>query len=102
MFFKSSSSKGVALLALVRLATSTQVPFTSLNYHNSLGDNELAKPVITEEFSAEVLQILEKSGVQGTTVAVVRPDGDVELGAFGNRSESGDPTKPSARQDRSS
>lgn len=93
MFIRFSAS-GTVLLGLVGLVSSTQVPLAS--YHISPDDHEVGKPIITDEFSSEVLKILEKSGVQGTSVAIVRPDGEVELGAFGNRSEKGESTEPSA------
>ncbi|KLO13808.1 beta-lactamase/transpeptidase-like protein [Schizopora paradoxa] len=73
-----------------------QFPFTP-SYFNLFGEQEThpsTRNVINDEFSEYVERMTELWEVQGTTIAVVRPDGEVELGAWGVRSEEGDKVTP--------
>ncbi len=50
--------------------------------------------VIDHELSSFVKRMTEMWEVQGTTIAVVRPDGEVELGAWGIKTEDGNKMTP--------
>ncbi len=50
--------------------------------------------VIDHELSSYVKRMTEMWEVQGATIAVVRPDGEVELGAWGIKTEDGDEMTP--------
>ena len=69
-----------------KLAASTsslQQPYTS-NYDS--GYKSQGK-VITPEFSKYLTKVIEENNIPGLTLGVVRPDGEVEQGAWGIRSE---------------
>ena len=51
----------------------------------------IAKHIITEEFSAFVDEVRELHGVRGLSLGIVKADGSVELGGWGNSTETGDP-----------
>ena len=52
---------------------------------------KVAKRIITEEFSAFVDEVRESHGVRGLSLGIVKADGSVELGGWGNSTETGDP-----------
>ena len=43
--------------------------------------------VITPEFSEYLTKVIEENNIPGLTLGIVRPDGEVEQGAWGIRSE---------------
>lgn len=53
-----------------------------------------APKIITPELSNYVEQTLKTYDVPGMSLAVVRKDGTVELGAWGHKTENGDPATP--------
>jgi hypothetical protein len=50
--------------------------------------------VLDDDFADFVKDILANETIPGISVAVLRPDGEVELGAWGNRTEEGDELEP--------
>ena len=50
--------------------------------------------VITDEFNAFVQGVLNETGVHGLSLGIVKPDGSLEFGSWGNRTEDGDPVDP--------
>ena len=69
-----------------KLAASTyslQQPYAS-NYDS--GYKSQGK-VITPEFSKYLTKVIEENNIPGLTLGIVRPDGGVEQGAWGIRSE---------------
>lgn len=52
-------------------------------------------PIISPKFSDFVEGLLEKSNIKGLTLSVIRKNGETEYGAWGNRTEEGDATRPS-------
>ena len=52
------------------------------------------KQVIDVEFSAFVKETINKWGVKGLSLVVVRPDAEVEYGSWGVKSEEGDEVTP--------
>ncbi|KAI5123304.1 hypothetical protein M0805_009325 [Coniferiporia weirii] len=80
-----SPGPGRSLLAESPLASAdTQEPFLADEPANPVA------PVISADLSAFVTRVLREQSVRGLALGVVRPDGDIELGAWGNSSESGD------------
>ena len=53
-----------------------------------------ADVVVNEAFSADVQSLMGVSNVKGLSLVVVRPDGAVEFGSWGNRTEDGDKVTP--------
>jgi hypothetical protein len=53
-----------------------------------------APTVITDEFSKFVQDTMQANNVSGLSVGVLRPDGQVEYGSWGERTEEGDPITP--------
>ena len=47
--------------------------------------------VITEDFDTFVQGVLNETGVKGLALGIVKPDGSLEFGSWGNRTEDGDP-----------
>ena len=89
-----ASLLGLPLLTLFgidKLATST----SSLQQHHqqqhytSNYDSEYKSQgkVITPEFSKYLTKVIEENNIPGLTLGIVRPDGEVEQGAWGIRSE---------------
>lgn len=68
------------------MARCTQVPF-SFNTNQVLNSN----------FSEYVNHLRELWDVKGIAMSVILPDGAVELGAWGNRTEDGEPMTPNVR-----
>lgn len=70
------------------LRLGSQVPFAFSNlagHHlNALG------PVIDAKFSSYVEHLLDKEEIKGVSLAVVKPGGDTEYGAWGIRTEDGE------------
>jgi hypothetical protein len=81
---------GIVLLGLLARFScahaSTQQPFTS--------DAHAKNKVLNDDFVVFVKNILANETIPGISVAVVRPDGEVELGAWGNRTEEGTELEP--------
>lgn len=50
--------------------------------------------VITPRFSEFVEGLLNASNIHGLSLAIIRKDGEPEFGAWGSRTEEGDPTTP--------
>ena len=70
-----------------KLAASTsslQQPYYASNYDS--GYKSQGK-VITPEFSKYLTKVIEENNIPGLTLGIVRPDGEVEQGAWGIRSE---------------
>ncbi|KAJ6595625.1 beta-lactamase/transpeptidase-like protein [Mycena vulgaris] len=72
--------------ALGRCAS--QIPLDDLGVHNNQGK------VITEEISSYIQHELEANNVTGLSLGIVLPSGEMEFGAWGNRTESGDMVTP--------
>lgn len=87
----------VSFLPVHTACFSTQFPFFP-SYFNLFKEQEPAQPyvskIINDELSAYVERMTEMCEVKGTTIAVVRPDGEVEFGAWGIRTEDGDKMTP--------
>lgn len=63
-------------------ALAQQTPFAS------------SKRILTPEFSEYAERVIKDEGIPGYSLAVVRRDGGIELGAWGNMTEDGRPTTP--------
>lgn len=50
--------------------------------------------VINSELGHHVEHLMDLWGIKGIALGVVRPDGEVEFGAWGNRTEDGEGTTP--------
>ncbi|KAJ7292859.1 beta-lactamase/transpeptidase-like protein [Mycena rebaudengoi] len=50
--------------------------------------------IITDEFSSYIRNAMQAYNVSGLSLGVLRPDGQVEYGSWGNRTEEGDPVTP--------
>ncbi|KAJ7292861.1 beta-lactamase/transpeptidase-like protein [Mycena rebaudengoi] len=50
--------------------------------------------VITDEFSSYIRNAMQAYNISGLSLGVLRPDGQVEYGSWGNRTEEGDPVTP--------
>ncbi|KAJ7160591.1 beta-lactamase/transpeptidase-like protein [Mycena crocata] len=50
--------------------------------------------ILTDEFSSFVRATMQAHNVSGLSLGILRPDGEVEYGAYGNRTEDGDPVTP--------
>ncbi|EIN06834.1 beta-lactamase/transpeptidase-like protein [Punctularia strigosozonata HHB-11173 SS5] len=59
-------------------------------------DTPSESKIIDERFGSFVQEVLANETISGISVAVVRPDGEVELGAWGIRTEQGDDMEPDA------
>ncbi|KAJ7292878.1 beta-lactamase/transpeptidase-like protein [Mycena rebaudengoi] len=53
--------------------------------------------IITDEFSSYIRNAMQAYNVSGLSLGVLRPDGQVEYGSWGNRTEEGDPVTPAVR-----
>lgn len=87
------------LLAVTSLAICTTCLSTPQNqiplFPNALRSTEKdVDKVLNHEFSDYVERMTEKWEVKGTTIAVVRPDGEVEFGAYGIKTEDGEKITP--------
>lgn len=51
-------------------------------------------PLIDHDFSSFVKKSMKDGGVPGLSLAIVKPDGTTELGAWGNKTEDGDSVTP--------
>ncbi|KAJ7292877.1 beta-lactamase/transpeptidase-like protein [Mycena rebaudengoi] len=71
-------------LAAVR-ASETQVPL-DIGLHGG--------KIITDEFSSYIRNAMQAYNASGLSLGVLRPDGQVEYGSWGNRTEEGDPVTP--------
>ncbi|KAL5529636.1 hypothetical protein ACEPAG_5621 [Sanghuangporus baumii] len=60
-----------------------QIPFTSKT-----------SKVLNSKFSGYVDHLMDLWTVKGISMAIVRPDGNVEFGAWGNKTEDGEPMTP--------
>ncbi|KAH7908433.1 beta-lactamase/transpeptidase-like protein [Hygrophoropsis aurantiaca] len=73
----------------------TNTPASSPQYaaadQSILHLNADVREIMTPEFRASIDSVRQKSGIHGLAMAVIRPDGGVELGGWGERSEEGDP-----------
>ncbi|KLO13809.1 beta-lactamase/transpeptidase-like protein [Schizopora paradoxa] len=52
--------------------------------------------ILDHEFSGYMERVMELWEVKGTTIALVRPDGEVEFGAYGIKTEDGEKITPEA------
>ena len=81
------------VLAIISCADSSQVPFTQSPQHendSAVGGRVVTKHVLTPEFNKFIAEALANGTVPGLTLGVVHPDGEVEFGAYGRRTEEGD------------
>ncbi len=77
------------------LSTSrNQIPFFTGHSESVATERDDIHKVIDHELSSYVKRMTEKWEVQGATIAVVRPDGEVEFGAWGIKTEDGDQMTP--------
>lgn len=67
------------------LALAQQTPFNS---------NSGPKRILTPEFDDFAKRVIKDQGIPGYSLAVIRRDGGIELGAWGNMTEDGRPTTP--------
>jgi hypothetical protein len=56
------------------------------------------RQVFTPEFSDYVGRVLNRNNLPGISLGVVRKDGTFELGAWGSKSEDGEPVTPDVRR----
>ena len=65
-----------------------------LNFPQRL-DNafDTGKQILNEEFDKYIDKLIQRWDIHGVAVALVKPDGGIELGAWGNKTERGDPVK---------
>ena len=54
--------------------------------------------IITRDFGRHVEKILDEEQVHGVAIGIVRPDGEIELGAWGTSSEGGQPATADVRE----
>lgn len=65
--------------------------------HLIRGTQSQTRQVLDTEFSNYVERLRDVWGVKGVAMGVVKPGGDVEFGAWGVRSEDGEPMTPDVR-----
>lgn len=71
-----------------------QVPFAPPSQQH---EQSSVRKVFDVEMNGFINDMVKRWNVPGTAIAVVRPDGEVELGAFGIRAEDGALVDPEAR-----
>jgi hypothetical protein len=87
-----------AALQVGRCASeSQQVPLNDDDFWAVHSDRGSAGKVINEELSSYVQNQMDAGNVTGLSVGIVLPNGEVEFGAWGNRTEAGDPVRPEVR-----
>jgi hypothetical protein len=60
----------------------SQIPLSVLN--------DSRKQIFTPEFSAYVDNVIQENKMPGLSLALVRTDGNLELGSWGNKTEDGE------------
>lgn len=82
----------ICLFSVYSVVAANQVPFSG----SSRGNLNGAK-LITPELSEKIEGWMEELGVNGLTVGVVHLDADNEYGAWGVKTEDGEPATPEVR-----
>jgi hypothetical protein len=80
------------VLSLSSLFLAVDGPLSSQDVFSSRWDGE--ERVITPKFSEFVEGLINTSNIPGLSLAIIRKDDDPEFGAWGSRTEEGDPTTP--------
>lgn len=73
----------------IHLYTILGLLYTYASAHDQVAFSSGTKRILTPEFSTFVEDIIKDEGIPGYSLAVVRRDGSVELGAWGNMTEDG-------------
>jgi len=60
--------------------------------------HDSTRQVLTPEFSDYVGHVLNRNNIPGISLGVIRKDGTFELGAWGNKTEDGEPVTPDVRR----
>ncbi|KAJ7162602.1 beta-lactamase/transpeptidase-like protein [Mycena crocata] len=81
---------GLLVLTAVPGRGTSQIPFDESMYMS----HNYPSRVITDELSSYIQNQLQINNVTGLSLGVVLPNGKMEFGAWGNRTEDGDPVTP--------
>lgn len=79
---------------LLALLTASQSPLRPWLDKYFIASEPTHHPIINTEVTEYIENLIDLFNVTGLALTVVRPDGDVEFGSWGNQTEDGDKVTP--------